>query len=285
MNEQYSCPDCGAKIEVEGEGVGIFVKVICTKCNWWDNVMSHEAPNPELNYVKLDTKYLRRFFEKVCSIVDLAEVKFTADGLKIESIDPSHVVIVKSELSREVFDVYSELEDLKLDVPHILKFMKDDRQSKLIFNDDDTFDYVGDRFEIANIKNLDEPITEPSMPPLEHELSFRITPDVFNTISKRGNDQVIFELVDNKIKVYEVDDLNDEEIYRVFIPERSILTRPDDNVKCMYPHYIFPAANKILDKKAKIVMYMNSDYPTKIEMSEFGGLLKTTYIIAPRIPC
>jgi len=54
--------------------------------------------------IKADS--LKEFIGTVGSLVDEAKLNVTEDGIQIKAVDPSHVAMIETNLSKSAFDVF-----------------------------------------------------------------------------------------------------------------------------------------------------------------------------------
>src|SRR3989337_2316053 len=87
-----------------------------------------------------DARLFRNLLGAISSLIEEADINATPDGIKLRSMDPSHIAMVDFEWPRAAFDSYecSGNTKLRLSVSNLLKLLKrtkSDESVEIVYDD------------------------------------------------------------------------------------------------------------------------------------------------------
>lgn len=246
--------------------------------------------------VTLEKRYLYKLVKHTQVISDEFVMIIDEDKISTNVIDDSHVSTVDVELSNSCYDFYyGNKKEVGMKAKPLMKFLKtfgyDDIISFIIFERED-YDskFVqlestkNELFTLSNSFRLIDSNHINSVNNLDFEWPFKvkISNECLRTICEHGkgidkNLRVIYD--DNEFE-FSVD--KDENQSRMKVQNLKIFNDTDKVINCLLDLERLYEMSKAIYKKTDINIYMDNDYPVKIE-STFDDVGKVKYKIAPRI--
>jgi proliferating cell nuclear antigen len=244
--------------------------------------------------VKVKAEVLKEVVDVISTLVDEAKFNVTKDGVSVKAVDPAHVAMVDLSLERAAFEAYrADDGELGLDmdkVKEVLKLAKssdviaithEEEKNRLVLNVGNTTR----RMSLVDTAGMSDPkVPSLNLPAkvtvfadelrqgirasesVSDHIALIAGPDGFEIVSEGDTDTV-----SHKVPKDLLEELSAKETVRSLFPL--------DYFSNMVKAIPFGSANE----KAKVRLYLGSDYPVKMEFKIAGGKGEVKYLLAPRI--
>jgi|GEM_PF-194273 len=127
-----------------------------------------------------DPNILKTSFDAISSIVDEVQIQIDSEGIRLSTIDMSHITFVHLELKKELFDEYEcpEPEKINVDTEELMKVLRRARAGdSLIITSDDTnliLTFEGEATRQFKIRLIDIEYETPQPPEIGYENEFEV---------------------------------------------------------------------------------------------------------------
>src|SRR5713226_6720164 len=126
-------------------------------------------PRPMFKATMNDARLFRNLLGAISSLIEEADFNATPDGIKLRSMDPSHIAMVDFELPKTAFDSYECTANtkLRLSVSNLLKLLKRTRSDESI---EVQFDETNKKLNITLKNKILRKFTTPTLEPSTEEV-------------------------------------------------------------------------------------------------------------------
>ncbi len=126
-------------------------------------------PKPMFKATLNDARLFRNLLGAISSLIEEADFNATPDGIKLRSMDPSHIAMVDFELPKTAFDSYECTANtkLRLSVSNLLKLLKRTRSDESI---EVQFDETNKKLNITLKNKILRKFTTPTLEPSTEEV-------------------------------------------------------------------------------------------------------------------
>jgi len=233
-----------------------------------------------------DPNILRTSFDAISSIVDEVQIQISAEGLRLDALDRSHITYVHLELKSELFDEYvcDEPEKINVDTEELMKVLKRAKANdRVILSTDEgnlIVQFEGEAVRTFKIRLIDIEYETPSPPEIQYENEFEVPfqllkdsiadIDIFSDkITFRVDEDRFMASAEGEFGDAEIEYLHSEKISK---PARSVYSL--DKIKEMLK------ADKFSETA---IINLGDDMPLKLTLKMASNEGELSFLLAPRI--
>lgn len=241
-----------------------------------------------------DARLFKNILSAVSALVDEVNFNLTPNGIKLRSMDPSHVAMIDLELPNEIFKEYKCPKPITIRISldgflKLLKRAKNNETVKMTYNEEKrkiecaVTNDVKKLFKIPTLEALDE---ETPTPKITFKSKIKMTSNAFKEIIEDAqsiSDSVSLETSSNQLIVVAEDELSsarfemDENSSAIL--EMSVDEASKASFNLMYLTDMVKAGTGISEI---IILEFSKDMPLKLYFPlPQSGIL--SYFLAPRI--
>ncbi|AAB85790.1 MULTISPECIES: proliferating cell nuclear antigen (pcna) [Methanothermobacter] len=233
-----------------------------------------------------DPNILRTSFDAISSIVDEVQIQLSAEGLRLDALDRSHITYVHLELKAELFDEYvcDEPERINVDTEELMKVLKRAKANdRVILSTDEgnlIIQFEGEAVRTFKIRLIDIEYETPSPPEIEYENEFEVPFQLLkDSIADIDifSDKITFRVDEDRFIASAEGEFGDAQIEylhgeRIDKPARSIYSL--DKIKEMLK------ADKFSETA---IINLGDDMPLKLTLKMASKEGELSFLLAPRI--
>lgn len=229
---------------------------------------------------------LKTSFDAISSIVDEVQIQIDSEGIRLSTIDRSHITFVHLELKKELFDEYEcpEPEKINMDTEELMKVLRRARAGdSLIITSDDTnliLTFEGEATRQFKIRLIDIEYETPQPREIEYENEFEVPFSLLkDAIVDIGifSDKIVFKVDEEKFIASSIGEFGDAmiEYYhdeKIKEPARSVYSL--EKVKEML------RADRFSETA---IVNLGNDMPLKLTLKMPNDEGELSFLLAPRI--
>ncbi|MEJ8542035.1 proliferating cell nuclear antigen (pcna) [Methanothermobacter wolfeii] len=233
-----------------------------------------------------DPNILRTSFDAISSIVDEVQIQTSAEGMRLDALDRSHITYVHLELKADLFDEYvcDEPEKINVDTEELMKVLKRAKANdRLLLSLDEgnlIVQFEGEAVRTFKIRLIDIEYETPSPPEIEYENEFEVPfqllkdsiadIDIFSDkITFRVDEDRFIASAEGEFGDAQIEYLHGEKINN---PARSVYSL--DKIKEMLK------ADKFSETA---IINLGNDMPLKLTLKMPSNEGELSFLLAPRI--
>jgi len=233
-----------------------------------------------------DPNILRTSFDAISSIVDEVQKQTSAEGMRLDALDRSHITYVHLELKADLFDEYvcDEPEKINVDTEELMKVLKrakaNDRVLLSLDEGNLIVQFEGEAVRTFKIRLIDIEYETPSPPEIEYENEFEVPfqllkdsiadIDIFSDkITFRVDEDRFIASAEGEFGDAQIEYLHGEKINN---PARSVYSL--DKIKEMLK------ADKFSETA---IINLGNDMPLKLTLKMASNEGELSFLLAPRI--
>lgn len=233
-----------------------------------------------------DPNILRTSFDAISSIVDEVQIQISAEGMRLDALDRSHITFVHLELGAALFDEYTcdEPQKINVDTEELMKVLKraksNDRVILSLEEGNLIVQFEGEAVRTFKIRLIDIEYETPSPPEIQYEnefeVPFQLLKDSIGDIDI-FSDKITFRVDEDKFLASAEGEFGDAEIEylhgeKISKPARSVYSL--DKIKEMLK------ADKFSETA---IINLGDDMPLKLTLKMPSNEGELSFLLAPRI--
>jgi len=239
---------------------------------------------------KIKAEYLKELYDVVQHIVDEIKITITPSGLQIRAVDPSHVALVDLNLKVEAFEEYkADNTEVCIDVEKLNQVLKLSKGDDIVSITHDpqinrlilVIDKLTMKMSLLDMKG----ITDPKVPSLNYTTSVKVPVSSLLYGIKAADtvgEHISIAATKNGLEI--TCEENTESV-RVDIPASDLkeMKFGGEDVKSYFSLHYISSMVRAIGSASEATLYIETDYPLKIEFPIAEGKGSVTYLLAPRI--
>ncbi len=240
---------------------------------------------------KIKADFVKLITNAIEILADEAKIKIKEDGIYGRMVDPAHVGMIDFKIEKDAFDEYKfeSEEEIAFDLEKLSGVLK-------IASSDDMIEIKYGKEEerlVINIKNIIKRIglldasemPDTKIPSLELPAEIVAPTEKIYQIIRATEGISDHIILDGSQDYFEMRAEGDNDSVELKLPKGELISmKCDEKVKSMFPiDYLGDMIKIAKDASPELKIYLGNNYPLKIYFETSGGVIKITYLLAPRI--